>query len=504
MLDETKSAQIMMESETMCPHSSTPMPGLPAVFMDSDKLHRFAVDSETGERITPLIYPVLQGLPHLEAAREHFPVTEKSLDSLVKTVLQVMEIGLWNMVDLTRKATKDLQDWQIDQAAQKIKWVYGFNKVMGDVSLVVHSLGRGSASEEVVGVSDSQAFASFKEVFSDFGKTVLNGDIDIQEAIEKSDLHPALASILQNVVTIDNEVNNWFRRLHKLKIHSTPPSSADFIGAEHIKKAVFALRLEGDGDSRFTQFRGLHQIPETLCSEANERLHLAIDSIRGNKPTEAAMHLNVVNLLLPGMLSSIRSMFENLTVKDYHEIRAALELTSGSQSQAIRSMLFIRVYKELSLALLSQLTHLSSDELQLMPMPNVVENVRQCLERKTDAQKDWDVVIDRALQLRAGIQGWRDLHISFPKLYLGGQGTRSLIGAYAVKSADSMRTDGILQDPLAPVAAAVGLNVRAELLPEFSALSELLSVIDTVTAGLTQRDFQYVQERGRKFQHKED
>ena len=70
----------------------------------------------------------------------------------------------------------------------------------------------------------------------------------------------------------------WERNFLAAVVPSWPDGYADYVASSTLREAVFEHVLFGD--TYFTQFRGLHQIPELLAAEIADTMEATILAIR--------------------------------------------------------------------------------------------------------------------------------------------------------------------------------------------------------------------------------
>jgi tryptophan 2,3-dioxygenase len=269
--------------------------------------------------------------------------------------------------------------------------------------------------------------------------------------------------------------------------------------AQGLRDAVYDRVLKGD--TYFTQFRGLHQIPEILGNEANDHIEQAIRDTRVGELKAALAHLRCVTVLMDGMLASMPPMADNLATSDYHEIRENLGLTSGSHSVCLRFHMFTDLYQQLAEAVqghVTRTTRTGSDPVSVADAVRVVDETRF-----EDAQA-WQShqLINEALAVRDGIVQWREQHLHLPRNNLGGGYTKSLTGSPdAVVAVRKMRQAARTSDPMLPLARARGLaseqraDAPQQLHDYLGSDSSLDSRILECTGEITQRRFVAVQQR---------
>jgi hypothetical protein len=236
----------------------------------------------------------------------------------------------------------------------------------------------------------------------------------------------------------------------------------DFVATEALRDAVEGLRLAGD--TYFTQFRGLHQIPEILADHVNDRIEQAIRSVRANDHADAAAQLDAANALMQVVVTCVPAMVDNLTTSDYHRIRENLGVTSGAHSAALHYHLFHDLYLQLAT--------------EIVKAPD-------------------GALTERALQLRALIDCWRMLHMHLPRNNVGGVATKSLAGSPdAVDAVRGMRRSAAAADPLRELAGRTNADARESTLRSYlQSEASLDARLLAVTGDTTQNRFTDVQHR---------
>jgi hypothetical protein len=457
-------------------------------------------------------YDELQGVAVLRDARSA-PLPLASWDSSVRAILQSVEVALLNVADLLERAARDLDSNRPVEAAAKLAWVRGFHTVLVQLSLCPLQLHLGSVPDgpdaPTLQLADSPALQSFLDALRHFDGEVLRagdtGTLALESTLATGALGDPSYTVLHLARIADHESSVWEENLSSVPVEVAPTSYADFIAADILREAVHGLTLRGD--TFFTQFRGLHQIPETLGAEINDHLAAAIRHLRGAEARRAIEHLEAARLLAEVMVACVAPMVDSLATSDYHRIRENLGLTSGSQSVCLRYELFTDLYQQLWDALVTLLVGRPPSDCD---DETVDEAIRRARARRFDdpAAADADLVVGLCLTLRALIFHWRAEHLHLPRNNLGGEETRSLTGSHdAVRTVRNLRTTALARDPAKPLARSRGLAGAVEA-PAAAVSSYLQSdaSLDShllrATGHLTQRTFTDVQERTGFFSHR--
>lgn len=450
-------------------------------------------------------YYDLQGLAVLEAMREANPLPKASDASMLRAIFQSVEIILLNLSDVMRRSIADLGQAKLGSAMVKMSWAHGFHRVLVRLSMMPHQLGlmRGHTGEKgSLRLKDSPAFREYVDALLEFDKCVLesveSGLLPMQKALAEESLDSVAFKLIHLARVCNHESTVWERNLREIRVPGRVESYEQFVVSGEMRHAVYERELKGD--TYFTQFRGLHQVPETLGEEVNDNLEQAIRDMRDGRLSSAADRLRAVNILTEGMLASIPPMADNLATSDYHQIRENLGLTSGSHSVCLRFHMFTHLYEqlcdELSALLLKQANG-STDG-------SVEEAIRSVEGKRHESDEAWlaHLLIGYGLQLRTFIFEWREEHLHMPRNNLGGESTKSLTGSPdAVKAVKSMRDSAVMKDPMMRLARACELaSDRSEAtLGELTAYLESEGSLDSkilvATGRATQERFHDVQER---------
>jgi len=429
-------------------------------------------------------YRDLQGLPVLEAARSQYPLPHASAASTVRAVFQSCEIALLNLADLMTRAASDVDARRSSAAMVKMSWARGFHRVLVRLSLMPQQLGftvLGGRSGRLR-IADSPAFAEYLDALARFDRAMLSemeaGRLPIDATLSEHSVDRPLFTLIHAARIANHESTIWEDNLADVGVDAYVPSYEMFVAAAGMRTAVYDRVLTGD--TYFTQFRGLHQIPETLGEEANDRLVETIRDLRAARFEAASDHLRIVTVLVDGMLASLPPMADNLATSDYHAIRENLGLTSGSHSVCLRFHMFSDLYQQLSAALA-----LHADALERVRTSWLLERLRS-----------------EALTFRSLIFQWRDEHLHLARNNLGGGATKSLTGSPdAVTAVRKMRQSARVSDPMLSLARSRGLHSPAsgDPAPRLRTYLDSAESLDThlllATGRVTQRRFVQVQER---------
>lgn len=451
-------------------------------------------------------YQDLQGLPVLAAARQTYPLPSASTESTLRAVFQAVEIAVLNLADLIGRAAQEVAEGNTGRAMVKMSWARGFHRVLVRLSTMPQQLGlvpADAASSGLLRIADSPAFAEYRGALERFDRATLAqidaGALALDTALAEESLDSPSFALIHAARVSNHESTIWEENLAAVAAGAPVPSYEQFVAAAGVRAAVYDRVLLGD--TYFTQFRGLHQIPETLGEESNDRTEHAIRAIRAGNLRAAVDHVRAVNVLVDGMLATLPPMADNLATSDYHEIRENLGLTSGSHSVCLRFHMFTDLYHQLAEALEGVLR---GGEPGSQDDTSLVNSVRRTDETSGVDSGAWlrHLLLSECLTFRSLIFQWRDQHLHMPRNNLGGGSTKSLTGSPdAVAAVRKMRRSSRLSDPMIPLAEGRGLGAptaddRGSLLQSYLDSEASLDTRTLLATGrVTQERFVAVQER---------
>ena len=449
-------------------------------------------------------YSELQATAVLDQARRTNPLAPASPESNLRAVFQAVEIGLINLEDLVSRAANDVENRRFGAASVKLSWARGFHQVLVHLSRLPHRLGSVGASDVdgVLRLSESTALQAYLREVKRFdaaaSKAAEEAEFYLDEVLAEESIDSDKLRLLHLSRLCSHETTIWERNLAEVHVSAEVPSYEEFVVARGMRDAVYDRVLEGD--TFFTQFRGLHQIPEILCVEINDRIEGAIVEIDAGQLQQAQAHLRIANVLSAGILAALPPLTDNLATADYHRIRENLGLTSGSHSVNLHYHLFKDLYQQLWEALANWI----AGHLPPAARRRAIERAISRAGRRPDRGDDFllNLIVDECLELRSFINTWRDEHLQLPRNNLGSNRTRSLTGSVdAIKTVRGMRDAARARDPMQPLANARRLfDQFAERSPKplteyLQSATSLDTKIGEATGSITQRRFKHVQER---------
>jgi tryptophan 2,3-dioxygenase len=450
-------------------------------------------------------YYDLQGLGVIAAARHAYPVPKASGESALQAIFQTVEIALLNLADIVNRAGADLDREDLGGAVVKMFWARGFHRVLSRLSMLPQQLSATKEPDEGYGflrIADSPAFREYLQVLARFDRSLLRrvetGELRLENTVAEESLDSAEFNLVHLARVSNHESTLWEENLREVPVPAVVPSYERFVVADGMRDVVYDRTLTGD--TYFTQFRGLHQIPEILGEELNDRLEQAVRDIRDGRLQQAVDYLASINVLAEGIMASLPPMVDNLATSDYHQIRENLGLTSGSHSVCLRYHMFTHLYEQLW----EELSHEVSRWSPGASFGSIEAAVREVDRQRSTDPTAWLVhaLFRECLRFRAFVLYWRGEHLNLPRNNLGGEGTKSLTGSPdAIQAVRQMRDVARARDAMLPLARARGLSHSSadqepgELTQYLESDASLDTYVLAATGRTTQRRFHDVQER---------
>ncbi len=469
------------------------------------KTENASVKPENERGVVAQTYHELQAIHVLESAGLKYPLTKASPESAVRAIFQAVEIALLNINDLLCRTAGDLNQFDMDGAVVKLSWVRGFSRVLIRLSSLPYELGDQvivPGNTHKIGITESPAYRAYTDAMQTLeaavNKQIEIGKLDIEQTIAKDSLESDSFRILHALRTVFHEHLIWAENLAEVAVPVPVPSYEEFVVTDLMTDAVYDTTLKGD--TYFMQFRGLHQVPETLGFEVNDRMEVAIRALRAGSITQALEQLHVINTLSTGILESLPVIADNLSTADYHEIRENLGLTSGSHSVVFHYHMFRDLYDQLADSLDGYLEKNYSAGTTDKSLQDVLREVAE--NRLTDQQAFLvHMLVSECLRFRIFTRNWRSLHLHLPRNNLGGEHTKSLTGSRdAITAVRGLFSSARKRDPLGVYAEArsAGRN-NGTPFGEHAIVSahtpDLDNTILGITGMITKERFQNVQER---------
>lgn len=450
-------------------------------------------------------YHELQALHVLAEARNAYPLPKASNESALRAVFQSVEITILNLNDVLGRAARDLAQGKLERAATKLFWVRGFHRVLVRLGVIPGQLAFPVPRDRPHGelrIADSPAFRQYVETLQEFDRVFLvylgSLGVEVERILTERSLESPLLNLIHLSQVSNHDSTNWERDLANVAVPASVPSYAEFVVAEGMRAVVYDRTLEGD--TFFTQFRGLHQVPENLGEEINDRLEETIRDVKAGRLPEALEHLRCINILLEAVLLPLPVMADCLVSSDYHDIRENLGLTSGSHSVGLRFHMFTDLYRELAETILDHLLGQRGGEGGEAGIAKALRRIDESRDDDPQVGFERHLLCD-CLRFRTYLFQWREQHLHMPRNNLGGDMTKSLTGSPDAVAAVRQMTDAARdKDPLRPLLRLRGLeNVaphhRGTLTRYLASEDSLDTALLAATGEATQKRFPDVQER---------
>ncbi|QIB42704.1 hypothetical protein [Streptomyces aureoverticillatus] len=421
-------------------------------------------------------YYALQSLRAIEDARAETTVEPVTPEALLVGLYQSAEIALHNLSDLLDRASGHLERRDVDRCVTALHWVRSFHRVLVRLSVAALRVSGGLRDDTPRwDVEATPAFAEFAPALRRFDRQLTTlaeqGGVDVDRVIAERGLEDSWFGVLHCVRVANHDARVWSSNLAK-SAHPAPDIAPEkLLASGRLRHAVHEHHLAGD--TYFTQFRALHQIPELLVREINDRIESAILSAREGDVALAVDALDGAAELFDPVEVCLPPIVDNLSTHDYHQIRENLGLTSGSHSVSMRFHLFTDLYEQFA------------QELARLRAENAGHPLLSRLER-------------HGVGLRVFIFAWRDMHLHLPRNNLGGMETKSLTGAPdAIRTVRKMRDNAAQSDAMArhDVAEHVPMSTAGPLIGYLDGPESSDGMLLAATGASTQTNFRDVQER---------
>ncbi|MEO0518710.1 MAG: hypothetical protein AAF171_15575 [Cyanobacteria bacterium P01_A01_bin.116] len=415
-----------------------------------------------------------------------------SFKSFSRSILQAAEVALLNSASLIAHASGFIQAGDFDSALLHMFWLRGFHRVLISLGQIATPFSRRDSRHNVSNlyIKESPAFQNYlnqlKHFDISFREYIPLEHETLRTKVANSSLDDPIVQLVQLVRVCNHESAIWEKQLNLLCVPFSIKCYEDFVGINEINEMVFGLTLEGN--TFFTQFRALHQIPEILSLEMNAHIEKSIISMQVGDLLAAHNYISRGNQLIPSIISCLYPIADYLTTSDYHNIRENLGVTSGSHSKNIRQDLFNDLYTKIG----HELARIKS---------SLVEESEE--KRSSEYIYIHNLLEKEVFKLRNFIFHWRDLHMHFPRNVIGGNNTKSLKGSNdAVHTTRQMKEIALKKDPLKETTQQSYLSPSQSLYEEEKPISRYLSsglsldcMISDLTGNVTKERFRDVQNR---------
>jgi tryptophan 2,3-dioxygenase len=435
-------------------------------------------------------YTELQGIPYLDKARNELPVAKASLSSVAKTLFQSIEICMFNINDSWRKMNQILESCNFQDLSILAKWNRSFSKIATELTYnfenIFYCCDHDISSIDNLTRIDYESSPIYNELLSSLKQLdtsfFSSKCMDANEIIANEKIDHSIFQVLNSYRNNLHEIKLWESVLGKVHIPFIENFQySKFVGFSFLREAVFGLKIEGE--TIFTQFRSLHQIPEILVSEINDHVEKSILHLRENNYLDSTKCLSISNALMEIVNNCLLPIIENLSTKEYHDIRENLGMTSGSQSENIHFHLFRDLYTQFGKEAQSRLS--------------------SCEGGSNNGSNQFYFRLE-SLRFKNLIRKWRDLHLHLPINHVGSNKTKSLIGANdAIDTVKNFRASAQRRDLLASLYPKNFSNNQLTMFENYLASeNSYYSFLASLTGEITQNRFSNVQNRKGRFSEK--
>lgn len=325
-------------------------------------------------------YNELQGIKLVDEIFESVPgaLCPAARHELIS--LYASDLILYSCVDILERSAKQLGAHAPSyfSIAQSTVWLVSLLSLAERLHLPYSPFHYASPQE-----APSRSLMEFLDKFEAFDQLLA---ARIRQSTEQFKLSISGGAITDVVSILSNNIK--LLPILVRRVAQRPASSFYIPDLNAAYQAQFGYRLRGD--TYFSQFRVLHQVPELLAREALRN----IDEILAEQTQ------GVESML--ALLSQLRTIGDSvlppsgcLSPSEYHRIRRYLGQTSGSDSDTLRRKLFGSSLRRFEMF---------AEEKPVETSMSILNAYRSCADR------------------------WRSLHLALPRNVLGAK-TRSLIGS---------------------------------------------------------------------------
>ncbi len=416
-------------------------------------------------------YASLHALPHIDAAITQHSVDAPSYNATKKAIFQCAEIAMQNMILLLDRLSDNLEEKSYERAAVNMLWLGAYHETLAKVTGITLRQGRSGHDKDVMlDITDSPTHAELIAARQrcDVVIHALNEEdiVSVDIFMTNNRMDNPLYRTLHHTVLGNSLSDYWSRILASPSAqteslspdrHDRSAAYVEFVGTAHLKQAVTQLQVV-DRDGYFTQFRGLHQIPEIMVDLGIKHIRQAMADIHDGHLAHAAYHLATTMPYFAIMRDAVLPMQRSLSTGAYQDFRPFLGETSGSHSENLRKTTFLRLYPELWEALEARVAARAAlagrsveEEIRFIDENRFNEDDREAMHL---AQ-----IFDHVADFRATVLEWTLHHFNFVRTQLGtiaSSISRSPKGADVAEHFLEMR-HGEEHDPYVPLLNARGI-----------------------------------------------
>lgn len=448
-------------------------------------------------------YTDLHGLDHLDAIDKNWDenIADKASQSVasqpnvqyIRTIMQAAEIAVLNLDNLAQRATIDINEGNLGDAADKQAWMDSLQGTLVNLSQLAGKYRPIDQAERTLNFNDSPHLGYYTESLEAFHKAIEKAGLTTAEEIGSKNNHDDGRRISFNA--FNNETYEGIWRMHLGDIPIPAISGAEeldnsdfyqqFVGTNSLERAVNEVTQKGD--NFFTEFRCYHQMTEVLTQYANRQL---ADTIRALVDPESntikiEAELKQTSEALGLMVENVHPILRNLVPHKYQNIRGSLGITSGSHSPNVRKGLFMNTYPLLAEAATLHMTNgkVLDDDALGAHLQAIADNRFESHEDNLKYK-----IMEHVQDISQTLSMWRNLHMQFVDTQIGishkeGESTASISGARnASKSAEGMRAHGQKIDPIGPIDKALTQQDEPQRIPSHESPFSQLMAGSTATA----------------------
>lgn len=197
-------------------------------------------------------YPDLQGLDIFERIRRLHPLGFASPESLIRPVLQSIELALLNLDDLVARSTCDLEKNDPAECVIKMRWARGFHQMLLSLSLIpsrlgaaIHDKGEGSTVSVAESPAFDQYFENLKQLDIVVKRFASEGRINIQEILNTTPLDDQYFNLLHLIRVCNHDSTIWEENLSQVNIPLANTNYSDFVIPHGMRAAFYDRPLKG-------------------------------------------------------------------------------------------------------------------------------------------------------------------------------------------------------------------------------------------------------------------
>jgi hypothetical protein len=421
-------------------------------------------------------YDELQGLPHIRKAWGGMGLPEDAGIRYLCSMLQSIELIALNEIDLCQRLERSILEENWNDAGEQATWLSALSTIAVNIAKGCDAVGVENCSLHLTSPLRSLAMGSLMKQIDALERSALpvfdRHSQEFEDGVRTGGHSSSFATIVHRLKIFFRNVQTASEILQHVRLPSSVESYSSAIVSAALESAVRVLSIRGE--TYFTQFRLLHQIPELVGLDGLAACDRLQASGAGNF-RELIRDIAMLQEISELALLCLSPLVTNLFPASYYKIRNNLGITSGSHSVTLSKQLFSRKFVELSehFLLLAQ---------------------RFATSDRGEEAENFRLVLSFWRHYRANVYAWRQAHIHLPRNVLGGPGTKSLIGSPdAVSAVEALRRNIARNDPFDR------LSSHAEPLDLLTCGYGLDRWLLNLTGDVAQSEFPEVQKREGRF-----